>query len=113
MVTNSTKKIISLLMVAVMTVLCFTSVACKKKPTQPSYQVEESVEIPEPETPADNNGNTDNSGGDADKKLTTNLPIWEKDKDFSYLLTNNNNEKLTTNLPIWEKDKDFSYLLDK
>ena len=69
------KKFISLFMVAVMTVLCFTSVACKKKPTQPetSFQIE---------TPSDNN----NSGEDTNKKPTTNLPTWATNQDFSDVL---------------------------
>ena len=46
MIGNSTKKFISLSMVALITVLCFTYVACKKKATQPDsgYQMEVPVD---------------------------------------------------------------------
>ena len=46
MIGNSTKKFISLSMVVLITVLCFTYVACKKKATQPDsgYQMEVPVD---------------------------------------------------------------------
>ena len=107
MVNNSTKKIISLLMVAVISIAVFVSCGGEKV-TQPnsSYSYEKIV-APE-ETPSDNNSGNNNGDGE----LTTNLPTWEKDKVFDDV-ENKDDNKLTTNLPIWEKNKDFSYLLNK
>ena len=101
---NNSKKIISLLMVAVISIAIFVSCGGDKV-TQPNSSYE--IVAPE-ETPSDNNSGNNNSDGE----LTTNLPTWEKDKVFDNV-GNKDDNKLTTNLPIWEKNKDFSYLLNK